>query len=30
MAPTPPWITRTRTSSLLSFSRDAFTASTLP
>ena len=30
MAPTPPWITRTRTSSLLSFSSEAFTASTLP
>ena len=30
MAPTPPWMTRTRTSSLLSFSREAFTASTEP
>jgi hypothetical protein len=29
-APTPPWMTRTLTSSLESFSRDAFTASTLP
>ena len=30
MAPTAPWMTRTLTSSLESFSRDAFTASTLP
>ena len=30
MAPTPPWMTRTFTSSLESFSREAFTASTLP
>ena len=30
MAPTPPWMTRTRTSSLLSFSSEAFTASTEP
>ena len=30
MAPTAPWMTRTLTSSLDSFSREAFTASTLP
>ena len=30
MAPTPPWMTRTLTSSLESFSKEAFTASTLP
>ena len=30
MAPTAQWMTRTRTSSLDSFSRDAFTASAEP
>ena len=30
IAPTPPWITRTRTSSFESFSSEDFTASTEP
>ena len=30
IAPTPPWMQRTRTSSLESFSRDCLTASTEP